>query len=107
GNDPELFMPTIRDLECQVRRRPPGRTIMDICLDLAVVPGFCTSEFWNELFAAMHHFGGNVATLMVRKSRRAQAFAKRQDSNWDWLHLKRDAARQVLGFFIGEPPVAP
>jgi hypothetical protein len=25
----------------------------------------------------------------------------------DWLHLKRDEIRQVLGFFIGEPPVDP
>ena len=49
-NDPELFMPTAQDLERQVRRRPLGRTIVDICLDLAVVPGFCIGEFWNELF---------------------------------------------------------
>jgi hypothetical protein len=25
----------------------------------------------------------------------------------DWLHLKRDEIRQVLGFFIGETPVDP
>ena len=106
-NDPELFMPSIRDLERQVRRRPLGRTILDICLDLAVVPGFCTSEFWNELFDAMHHFGGSVATLMRQKSHREQSFAKQQDSNWDWLRMKRDTLRQTLGFFIGEPPVNP
>ena len=111
GNDPELFMPTIRDLERQVRRRPLGRTILDICLDLAVVPGFCTGEFWNELFDAMHHFGGSVATLMRQKSRREQAFAKQQDSNpgsyGDWFRLQRDAVRKILGFFIGEPPLDP
>ena len=59
-------MPTAQDLERQVRRRPPGRTILDICLDLAVVPGFCTSAFWNKLFDAMHCFGGSVAALMRR-----------------------------------------
>ena len=110
-DDPELFMPTAEDLERLVRRRPLGRTILDICLDLAVVPGFCTGEFWNELFAAMHHFGGSVATLMQQKSRREQAFAKQQDripgSSWDWLRLKRDAVHDLLGFFIGEPPVVP
>jgi len=110
-NDPELYMPTVQDLERQVRRRPLGRTILDICLDLAVAPGFCTGEFWNELFEIMQCFGGSVATLMQRKSRREQAFAQQLDrrpgSNWDWLRLKRDAARQVLGFFIGEPPVDP
>jgi hypothetical protein len=110
-NDPEFFMPTLQDLERQVRRRPLGRTVLDICLDLAVVPGFCTGEFWNELFDIMHCFGGSVATLMQQRSRREQAFAQQLDrirgSNWDWLRLKRDAARQVLGFFIGEPPVDP
>ncbi len=35
---PELFMPTLEDLERQVRRRTVGRTIEDICRDLAVVP---------------------------------------------------------------------
>jgi hypothetical protein len=25
----------------------------------------------------------------------------------DWLRLKPDEVRQVLGFFIGEPPVDP
>ena len=110
-NDPELCMPTLQDLERQVRRRPLGRTIVDICLDLAVVPGFCTSAFWNNLFEVMHCFGGSVATLMRQKTRREQAFAQEQDrrpgSNWDWLRMKPDAIRQILGFFIGEPPVDP
>ena len=110
-NDPELFMPTLQDLEREVRRRALGRTILDICLDLAVVPGFCTGEFWNELFDSMNCFGGSIATLMQQKSRREQAFDqmldRRRGSNWDWLRLTRDTARQVLGFFIGEPPVDP
>ena len=104
-------MPTMQDLEREVRRRPLGRTIVDICLDLAVVPGFCTGAFWNELFDAITCFGGSVVTLMQRRSRREQAFDqmldRRRGSNWDWLRLTRDAARQVLGFFIGEPPVDP
>ena len=112
-NDPELFMPTLEELERQVRRRPIGRTIYDICLDLAVVPGFCHSVFWNELFEIMHHFGGGdaVSQLMTEKARRRRAFATEQDrvrgSNWDWLNLSREAGRQILGFFIGEPPVNP
>ena len=109
-NDPEL-MPTMQELERQVRRRPLGPTILDICLDLAVVPGFCTGEFWNELFDAINCFGGSVASLMQQKSRREQAFDqmldRRRGSNWDWLRLTRETARQVLGFFIGEPPVDP
>jgi hypothetical protein len=105
-NDPELFMPTLEELEAQVRRRPLGRTLVDICLDLAVVPGFCTGAFWNTLFDSIDLLGGSVATLMQEKARRQEAFCKEQDkkpgSNWDWLEMTRDALRRVLGFCIGE-----
>ena len=104
-------MPTQQDLDRQVRRRAVGRTITEICRDLAVVPAFCTSAFWNGIFEVMHYFGGSVATVMREKHRREQAFIREQDrkldSTWDWLQLKRDAIRQVLGFFIGEEPVNP
>ena len=110
-DDPELFMPTPEDLDRQVRRRAVGRTIADICGDLAVVPGLCTPDFWSGLFEVMHYFGGSIETVMREKTRREQAFIQEQDkqlgSTLDWLHLKRDEIRQVLGFFIGEPPVDP
>jgi hypothetical protein len=112
-DDPELYMPTLEELERQVRRRPIGRTIFEICLDLGVVPALCHSAFWNELFEIMNWFGGGNAVdqLMREKSRRREAFANEQDrnpkANWDWLRLKPDDLRGVLGFFIGEPPVNP
>ena len=109
--DPELFMPTLEELDRQVRCRAIGSTIAAICRDLAVVPGLCTPGFWNRLFEVMHYFGGNVAAVMREKSRREQAFIQEQDrksdSIWDWLQLKRDEIRERLGFFIGEPPVDP
>jgi hypothetical protein len=110
-DDPEIFMPTQQDLDRQVRRRAVGRTIAEICSDLAVVPGFCTPAFWNGLFEVMHYFGGSIEAVMREKTRREQAFIHEQDrkldSTWDWLRLKRDEVRQILGFFIGEPPVDP
>ena len=105
-NDPELFMPTLEELEAQGRRRPLGRTLVEICLDLAVVPGFCTGAFWNELFDSIRLHGGSVATLMLEKVRREEAFCKEQDrtlgSNWDWQEMGREALRRVLGFCIGD-----
>ncbi len=110
-NDPELYMPTLDELERQVRRRPIGRTVLDICLDLAVVPGFCHSAFWSELTDILICFGGGIHKLMRKKARRQHAFLVEQDrapdANWDWLRLNRNELRQVLGFFIGEPPVNP
>jgi hypothetical protein len=110
-DNPELYMLTPEELDRQVRRRPIGRTVFDICLDLAVVPGYCHSAFWNELFDIMNGFGGSIAALMREKSSRRAAFDKQQDrvrdSNWDWVRMSRDGIRQVLGFFIGEPPVNP
>jgi len=105
-NDPELFMPTLAELEAQVRRRAPGRTLVDICLDLAVVPGFCTGPFWNELFNSIRLRGGSIATLMQEKTRREKAFSQEQDkqlgSNWDWQGMGREALRRALGFCIGD-----
>jgi hypothetical protein len=105
-NDPELFMPTPEDLEAQARRRPLGRTLVDICLDLAVVPGFCAGPFWNELFDGIRLYGGSIASLMQQKMRRQEAFCEEQDrkpgSNWDWQQMGRNALRRMLGFFIGE-----
>ena len=110
-DDPEFFMPTQEELDLQVRSRAVGRTIAEICGDLAVVPGLCTPACWNGLFELMHYFGGKVATVMQEKYDREQAFIQEQnkklDSTWDWLRLKPDELRQVLGFFIGEPPVDP
>ena len=105
-DDPELFMPTLAELEAQARRRPYGVTLVAISLDLAVVPGFCTGPFWNELFDSIRLRGGSIANLMVEKNRREEAFAKEQDRkigcNWDWQELTKDAMRRVLGGFIGE-----
>jgi hypothetical protein len=110
-DDPELFMPTPEDLDLQVRRRSLGRTFVEICNDLAVVPGLCAPAFWSDLFQVIHYFGGNVGNVMREKCRREQAFIREQDkkldSTWDWLRLTRDEVRQILGFFIGEEPVDP
>jgi hypothetical protein len=111
-DDPANFhTPTLEQLEAQVRRRPLGRSIVDICLDLAVVPGLCTGTFWNELFDLARCHGGSIANLVRARCRREQAFFREQDPHpypaWNWSNPTRQTIRQVLGFFIGEDPVAP
>lgn len=41
-DDPERYMPIMKELEAQVRRQPISRTLAAICLDLGITPGFCT-----------------------------------------------------------------
>ena len=110
-DDPELHMPTLEDLERQIRRQSIGRVFLDISLDLAIVPGFCHGAFWNALFEIMTNFGSGVHKLLQEKTRRRAAFDKEQDripdANCDWINMSRDKLREVLGFFIGEPPVNP
>ncbi len=111
-NDPELFMPTLEELEAQARRRPIGRTLVDICLDLAVVPGFCTGRFWHALFDSIRWQRGSIAVLMLEKSRREVAFGREQDSqpgsqNLDWRTMGPEVVRRALGFRIGEATVDP
>jgi len=110
-NHADFHMPTLQELERQVRRRPIGRTIVDICLDLAVMPEFCAGAFWNDLFDAMRCYRGSIANLMLEKCRREQAFDREQDRNptrgWNWLDRRPHVVRQALGFSIGEPPVLP
>src|ERR1700761_9061950 len=110
-DDPELYMPTLEELIHEVRRRPLGRTLAAISSDLGVIPEFCLPPIWNALFEVIHHFGGSVVAVMRKKYRRYKALIEEQDhirgSDWDWMRLHRDGFRELLGFFIGEPPVNP
>jgi hypothetical protein len=54
-------------------------------------------RLWNHLYEIMHYLGGDVGAVMREKNRREQKFIQEQDSTWDWLQLKPDEIRQVLG----------
>ena len=107
SNDPEVYMPTMEEMDAQVRRRSIGRSIAEICLDLGVAPRFCFGPFWNDVFELIRAYGGRIEDLMKERSNREFAFVKELDripgSNWEFETLNRDGFRRVLGFFIGEP----
>ncbi|MEI7711926.1 MAG: hypothetical protein WCI94_10865 [Rhodospirillales bacterium] len=106
-DDPMRFsMPTLKELEAQVRSRPIGRTIAEICMDLGIAANMCDGAMWTELYAAMVHFGGNFAEFFGVQERRRKAFKKereRRSGTWDRDDLK-DAIRQLLGHLLGESP---
>jgi hypothetical protein len=109
--DPDnLHIPTLKKLDAEVRRRPLGRTIATICMDLAVVPGFCSGAFWNQVFDTLQAYGGNLTVLYKVREHCATSFQKERDQHpeswdWDWKDLARQTVRQVLGCLIGEAPI--
>lgn len=102
-------LPTMEQLEAEVRRRPIGRVIADICQDLGVAPRLCAGSFWNDIFNALRSYRGNLAHLIGEMRRREVRFEQELDRqpSLDWPEQTREAIRRVLGFFVGEPPVDP
>ena len=53
-------LPTPGDIAAQVRRRPIGAVIADICRDLGIVP---SHSLWRQISMVIIENGGNLATL--------------------------------------------
>src|SRR6185437_8132101 len=60
--DPRLaLLPTPEQIAAQVRRRPLGVVIADICRDLGIVPNH---PLWRELYLVIVRHGGSGANLL-------------------------------------------
>lgn len=64
-------MPTAEEIADQLRRRPIGAIVADICFDLGIQPGH---ELWQELYLVILDNGGNPHGLYVRNMKREQVF---------------------------------
>ena len=63
--DPRLAnLPTAEQIAAEVRRRPIGAVIADICRDLGILPGLLDRAFWDELSRAIIRHGGSLARLV-------------------------------------------
>jgi len=102
-------MPSMAEIEKEVRRRPPGRTVADICRDLGVSPGLCLGPFWTMVFEAIHFYGGSVGNLVWDMRKREKQLDREgwKHPNLGFPEEKREGIQRVLGFFIGEPPADP
>ena len=109
-NDPAAFrLPRPEDLAAEVRRRPIGRTIAYICLDLGIAPGLCAGEFWDQVEKALRRFGGSLDRLYQIRARREDSFQRERDrrpDTWhiDWRDMHPATVRRALGCLIGETP---
>jgi hypothetical protein len=107
-----FHIPTLQELQAQIRRRPIGRTIADICTDLAVIPGFCTAEFWSGLFDTLQFYGGSLTAMYESRSHREQTFRRERDKrpdtwHYNWQDRHPATIRHLLGHLIGEAPRTP
>ena len=99
-------MPTMKQIEAEVRRRPPGRTIVDIMCDLGLSLSLCSPRFGNRLFHAVHWNGGSLTRLMLEMRRREKLF---RQNEWQYPNLPqaddtREGAQSALGYTVGEEP---
>ena len=109
-DDPLHFrMPTLKELESQVRRRSIGRTIAEICMDLGVTPSSCEDAFWHEFYLMLVEFGGKFEHYFEVQERRKASFQKERDKrpsigNFDWCDRPKETIRKMLGYLLGESP---
>ena len=63
--DPRLArLPTEAEIAAEVRRRPIGAVIVDICRDLGIGPGRLDRAFWEELQRAIILYGGSLVRFV-------------------------------------------
>jgi hypothetical protein len=111
-DDPDASrMPTSEELAAGARRRPVGRTIAYICMDLGIAPGLCDGDFWNQVEKTLRRYGGSLGRLFQVRARREESFQRERDrrpNTWhiDWRELRPSTVRLALGCLIGEPPPA-
>jgi hypothetical protein len=61
--DPGIRLPTAEQIAAEVRRRPIGAVLADICRDLGITP---SHPLWRELRVAIIRYGGSLAPLVKR-----------------------------------------
>ncbi|HET7883968.1 MAG TPA: hypothetical protein VFL55_23985 [Acetobacteraceae bacterium] len=69
--DPRLArLPTEEEIAIEVRRRPVGAVIADICRDLGIAPGRVDTAFWHELSRTIITYGGSFIRFLQDLDRR-------------------------------------
>ena len=96
--DPRLArLPTEAEIAAEVRRRPVGAVIADICRDLGIAPGRLDRAFWDELSHAIIAYGGSLAGFLGKLNRRMFAFVPGDCADPAWtapgLSLERSRVR--------------
>ncbi len=104
-------IPTIAQLEAEIRGQSVGRVIADICRDLGVSPFHCEARFAESLHQAVTTYGGDHLDLCGEMLNRSLELLKEldrtRDPALDWPKGGHETVRRIMGFSVGEPPVCP
>jgi hypothetical protein len=68
-----LGLPTAEPIAQQIRRRPVGSVIADICAEFGMSQEQCGRALWQELEFAVTTFGGNIARWLRQMKKRIRA----------------------------------
>ena len=83
AEDPRLArLPTEAEIAAEIRRRPVGAVIADICRDLGIAPGDCDRPFWDELCHAIIAYGGSLSGWLGELNKRTIAFHPANHVDW-------------------------
>ncbi len=66
-------LPTPEEILAKDRRRPIGAVLVEICLDLGIVPGQMDRATSDELRLALIDYGGNLATFVLPNQRKRRS----------------------------------
>jgi hypothetical protein len=75
---------TEEEIAAEMRRRPVGAVIVDICRDLGIRPGDCDRPFWDELCHAIIAYGGRLAGFFDRLNKRPFDYDLSDDADPTW-----------------------
>ena len=79
AQDPSLArMPTPEEVEAEVRHRPIGALLVDICLDLGIVVEQMDRETWEELIRDFFLYRGKLPILLHRRESEFQRELRRR-----------------------------
>jgi hypothetical protein len=73
AQDPSFArLPTPEEVAAEIRHPPIGAVLVDICLDLGIVPEQMDRETWEELIGDLFLYGGKLLTLLNRRESKFQ-----------------------------------
>jgi len=78
----DLRLPTFDQIANQVRRRSIGASLVDICLDLGIIPGQMDPASWAQLGDALSLYRGDLTNLAVWRQHRPRPRRRPRDPSF-------------------------